>query len=195
MAKTRMNVADREAIRDAIIAHKFDDMIANMERREYVLADLVWKHLHSDSDRRWMAKAPAGALAETDCMGVNCAGRTHYLHFGEWKMVDRRPKRRTFDKFNRRTDMPSALPLTEEINDWAMTLKGTRDERGNLRQSVLTALAGFRCFEDAIEGWPEAADFIRARQVRSSAPVRAVVVRYSDLSAKLDLPPEEKQAA
>ncbi len=195
MAKTRLNMADREAIRDAIIAHKFDALIAGMECREYALADLVWKHLLGEDGQKWMAKAPPGALPETDCMGVNCTGKSHYLHFSEWKMIGGRQKRRTFDKFNNRTDLSPGLPLTEEINDWAMTLKTTRDERGNLRQTVLTALAGFRYFEDAIEGWPEAADFIRARQVRSSAPVRAVVVRYSDLSAKLDLPPEEKQAA
>lgn len=194
MAKTRLFKDDREAIRAALVGHKYDPIFAAREREEFALAAEVWDHIYA-AHKAAMAKLPAGALPESDHITVRAYGKYVTLHFGRGDFL-KRPKRRLFDAHKRVWEAP-ACDLAERVERWAQAGEDLKKERNEMGVKLDAALASFRTFDDLLAAWPDAERFItkrwRERPEYASSQLPAPVL--TDLSKALDLPPDVKEAA
>jgi hypothetical protein len=190
MAKTRMTNADREAIATTVAQHKYDPLFKAAADQRKVLAQKIYDDAYSTEDRAWMAQAPEGALLKRKFIEINVAGQRHTVSFGE----DEKP---VFVNHYNWNTFAKAYPAGHELGEaWVAVATDTlRDEFRNALDMVTRALAGFRTFEDAAEGWPEASTFImdRARLRVGNTSTTLPAVEIKAINAALDLPPEDKQ--
>lgn len=193
MAKTRMNTADREAIAREVAEHKYLPLFEAAEAQRAALAQKIYDDAYSGETRAWMDKAPKGALPMSNSFQINVAGQRHSVTF---KGEEVKPVFETHNGWgiNR---CAKVYPAGHELGEaWVAVAKSTlRDEYRNAKHMVLNALAGFRTFEDAAEGWPEASTFImdRARLRVGNTSTTLPAVEIKAINAALDLPPETKQ--
>ncbi len=194
MAKTRLTKADREAIRDAIIKHKFTPLEADVRAEENALALQARAKAYGDY-LTVIEAAPKGAFGEDDDVNLNVAGRRIRLRFG----ADYTTRARLYFDHCRSgylMSLPESDKFGAKVLAWADKAEANRKARSDLRSNVLATLAAFNTFDDLLAGWPEADAFITARwreRPDYSANVPAVALR--DLSAALDLPPDVAEAA
>ena len=193
MAKTRMTNTDREAIAANIANHKYTPLFAAAETQRKVLAQKIYDDAYDEKTRAWMAQAPEGALVMNNSIQINVAGQRHTVYFGKDVVMP---------VFNKHAGWGSpcvakAYPAGDETGEaWvAIDTHTMRDEYQNALGMVGRALAGFRTFEDAAEGWPEASTFImdRARLRVGNTSTTLPAVEVKAINAALDLPPETKQ--
>lgn len=195
MAKTRILVSDRDAIRDAVLAHKFEPIIKGLEAVEFALAEEARKRAYG-TFLKVMDAAPEGAFPTGDSAQVNIGGRRIRLRFG----ADGKVRKRLFHNHTRFGETIIARPQDDDLGARivanAEALEQAQTDRNGLYRTVTGTLEQFRTFDDLLLAWPEAEAFIKARwQSRPdyTANVPAVVIK--DLSALLDLPPELQEAA
>lgn len=190
MAKTRMTNADREAIARKVAEHKYLPLFEAAKAQRASLAQKIYDDVYSAEVRAWMAKAPEGALYMGGSIMINVAGQRHSVHFEE----ERKP---VFTVHGSWTSVAKAYPAGHELGEaWVATSHDTlRIEYGKAERMVLNALAGFRTFEDAAEGWPEASTFImdRARLRTGNTSTTLPAVEIKAINVALDLPPETQQ--
>lgn len=190
MAKTRMTNADREAIARKVAEHKYLPLFEAAKAQRASLAQKIYDDVYSAEVRAWMAKAPEGALYMGGSIMINVAGQCHSVYFEE----EQKP---VFDAHGGWTSVAKAYPAGHELGEtWVATSHDTlRIEYEKAERMVLNALAGFRTFEDAAEGWPEASTFImdRARLRIGNTSTTLPAVEIKAINAALDLPPETKQ--
>jgi len=193
MAKTRMTNADREAIANKVALHKYTPLFEAAEAQRKVLAQKIYDDAYSAEDRAWMAKAPKGALRTDGDIVINVAGRVHAIPLPEGTPIFHTHSRSGWGSER----VIKAYPAGHEIGEaWVAVATSTlRDEFRKALGMVQTALAGFRTFEDAAEGWPEASTFImdRARLRVGNTSTTLPAVEIKAINAALDLPPETKQ--
>jgi hypothetical protein len=189
MPKTRLLIADREAIRDAIIAHKFEPIEAGLGAEEYALADEARRIAYGPYIKTIEA-APAGAFPESANVHVNVGGKSILLKFGEsWRV-----QRRVFAKHDSGyiVAVPEDDAYGARVVGWAERRDQAKASRADLRRSIAGTLAAFRSFEDLLIAWPEAATFIRPRlESRPEYEANVPAVVLADLTTALDLPPED----
>ena len=193
MAKTRMTNADREAIANKITAHKYDPLFEAAEAQRATLVQKIYDDAYSAEDRAWMAKAPKGALATSGSIQINVAGQRHTVYFGKEVIMPVFHKHIGWGS----PCVAKAYPAGHELGEaWVAVATTTlRDEFQKALGMVTRALAGFRTFEDAAEGWPEASTFImdRARLRVGNTSTTLPAIEIKAINAALDLPPETKQ--
>jgi hypothetical protein len=193
MAKTRMTNADREAIANKITAHKYDPLFAAAEAQRKVLAQKIYNDVYDEKTRAWIAQAPKGALGMSNNLQINVAGQRRTVYFGKDVVMP------VFNKHDGwgPAGVAKAYPAGHELGEaWvAVDTHAMRDEFQKALGMVTRALAGFRTFEDAAEGWPEASTFImdRARLRVGNTSTTLPAVEIKAINAALDLPPETKQ--
>ena len=193
MAKTRMTNADREAIAHKVAGHKYLPLFKAAEEQRAALALKIYDDIYDEKTRAWMAQAPKGALRTEDSgLRINVAGQQHSVPVPEGKPTF---YKHTYGWGSDR--MVKAYPAGHELGEaWvAVTTATLRAEYNKAEHMVLNALAGFRTFEDAAEGWPEASTFImdRARLRVGNTSTTLPAVEIKAINAALDLPPETKQ--
>ncbi len=191
MAKTRLTKADREAIRDAVIEHKFAPLDAANAAEEAALAVKARIKAYG-SYLPTIEAAPAGAYAEQSVAPVNVGGKRISLYFdGAARLFAK-----SFGYGNFLLSLSEDDAFGKAILDHAERKKTLRADRSKLEDIVNGTLSAFNTFDDLLAGWPEAESFITARwreRPDYSANVPAVAIR--DLSAALDLPPDVAEAA
>lgn len=190
MAKTRMTNADREEIAHKVAEHKYLPLFEAANAQRAALAQKIYDDVYSAEVQAWMAKAPKGAFNMGGSILINVAGQRHTVNFGgKEKLV--------FAVHGGWTSVAKAYPAGHELGEaWVATSHDTlRNEYQKAERMVLNALAGFRTFEDAAEGWPEASTFImdRARLRVGNTSTTLPAVEIKAINAALDLPPETKQ--
>ncbi len=191
--KIRLYKADREVIAADLTAHKFDPIEAALAAQEYLLADEVYKRAYSEADRRWIDNSPKGALPTKGRLKVNAAGCRHVLRFG----ANPDAPRAIFEKheYSYTLSLEAGDDLGERINAHAMACKEATTERDTTLHQVEATLAKFSTFDALLDAWPEAETFIKARMTNRPGLVSVPAVILTDLTAKLDLPPEDQAAA
>jgi hypothetical protein len=189
MPKTRLLVADREAIRDAIIAHKFEPILSAQADDEAALAEEARRTAYG-AFLRTVERAPEGAFPVRSAVEVNAGGKRIQLSFSADHMALRRVYSAHTHGF--------ILAVAEDDEYAARVLahaerKGeTRKQRADLYRSTFATLTAFRTFEDLLIAWPEAATFIRPRlESRPEYEANVPAVVLADLTTALDLPPED----
>lgn len=193
MAKTRLTNADREAIRDAIIAHKFTPIEAALLAEENALAVQARVKAYGDY-LKVIEAAPKGAFAEDSDVTANIGGRRIRLRFG----ADYRTTARVFSAHLRdfMLNLPDTDGFAAKVVEWAERAETARTQRSDLRNKLIGTLNAFRTFEDLQKGWPEADAFITARwRKRPDYTANVPAVTIHELSEALDLPPELAEAA
>lgn len=193
MPKTRMTNADREAIRDAVLAHKFTPIEAARRTEENALAKQVRARVYGDF-LSVMEAAPEGAFRTSSDLRVNVGGKHFRLRFGG---AGERVRIWHTHEYDPALAVPDTDKLGARIAAWADASEAARSERSDLRYKVGATLGSFRHFEDAQSGWPEADRFITEQWRKRCHFVPGLpAVAISDLTAALDLPPEiEAEAA
>lgn len=189
MTKTRMTKYDRHAIRQAILEHKFIPVEAALLAEENALAIQARAKAYGDY-LKVIDAAPAGAFAEEDDANLNVGGSRIRLRFG----ADYKITARVFSAHARDTMLAlrDSDPLAVKIMGWAHRAEEARRARGDLQAKLTGTLGAFRTFDDLLAGWPEASTFITERWRISGEYVASVpAVTLQELSAALDLPPEE----
>lgn len=186
MTKTTLRQADREAIRDALIAHKFGPIDAELLALENALAEEVRAFVHGDYIKT-LERAPKGAFRTTNNIRVSIDGQQHALAFG-----GRYPNavyKRQFYEFP--SAYTSADPLMARVLEWAGRDARAKKEREALTATALATLGAFRTFDALLESWPDAEKFITAQwRSRAGRTDRQLPVALGKLSEALDLPPE-----
>lgn len=194
MAKTRLTNADRDAIRQAVIAHRFDPLEAAFAREEYALALKVRASVYGDYLAA-MEQAPEGAFPTTPNINVSVDGMRVRLRFGASYDV----RARIWDKHDHGGSIlstTSARSPAKDVLDWARRCEATKAEKRTLDETVRGTLSPFTTFEGLLDGWPEAATFTQARwRQRGDYSPQLPVASLQKLSAALDLPPEVAEAA
>jgi hypothetical protein len=189
MPKTRLLIADREAIRDAIIDHKFTPLQEALAVEEAALADEA-RRIAYGPYLRTVEKAPEGAFGLRSDVRVNVGGKRIQLAFAP----DYSATRRVFSA-HRNEDIlavPDGDAFGARVLDYAERKEVARKQRGDLYRSTFATLAAFRTFEDLLVAWPEAASFVRPRlESRPEYEANVPAVVLADLTAALDLPPED----
>lgn len=199
MAKTRLNNADRNAIAEAIIDHKYVPLEQAHAQRGHDLANELWEILHGEH-RQLIDALPKGALEEAHKINVNAAGRHIELRFGpdvsSWPSV----YRPVFYKYARGrvpVDDLAGRDFADRLDTWLGEGKTLREERAEQHTKTLAVLSTFTSFDDLQAAWPDADKFItaqwRKRGVAGGRNLPAVMI--SDLSRQLGLPPGEQEAA
>lgn len=193
MAKTRMTNADREAIATKVAQHKYLPLFDAAEAQRATLALKIYNDVYDEKTRAWMAQAPKGAFSKGADMRINVAGQYHTVHIPENLPIF---YAHHYDSWGS-DRLAKAYPAGHELGEaWVAVATSTlHDEYNKAEGMVLNALAGFRTFEDAAEGWPEASTFImdRARLRVGSTSTTLPAVEIKAINAALDLPPETKQ--
>lgn len=194
MAKTRLTKYDRQAIRTDIIAHRFDPQERALLAEENALAIQVRAKLYGDY-LATIEAAPEGAFCMDSSFTVNVGGKRIRLAFG----ADYKTQVRLFAvhcKYDPVMSVPDSDKFGAKIADWAQRKEATRTAREKLSGEVLGTLNSFNSFDDLQAGWPEADRFIVARwQTRPEYSANVPAIALRDLSAALDLPPDEVAAA
>lgn len=193
MPKTRLTHDDRQAIREAIIAHKYKPIDAAHAATEAALAEELRVKLCGDY-LKTMEKAPKGAFPTTNSLVVEIDGKRRHLSFGG-KYPDQVYHRVFSEHYSTGTAWKTRAegePLALKIVAWMDAVEATKSERSNLISITRATLDGFRTFDDLLDGWPDASRFITEVWRRRGAylPPQLPAVVLADLSAKLDLPPD-----
>ena len=193
MAKTRMTNADREAIAVKIAQHKYTPLFEAAEAKRKALALKIYNDVYDEKTRAWMAQAPKGALRLGSDLWINVAGQQHMV-----SLPGSSPVFNSHTSYSWGSDrVAKAYPAGHELGEaWVAVATTTlSDEYNKAKSMVNTALAGFRTFEDAAEGWPEASTFImdRARLRVGNTSTTLPAVEIKAINTALDLPPETKQ--
>ena len=193
MAKTRMTNADREAIATKIANHKYSPLFEAAEAQRAALALKIYEDVYDEKTRAWMAQAPKGAL-RTDCdIQINVAGQYHTVPLPEGTPIFNAHYSYSWGSDRIAKSYPAGHELGEA---WVAVATGTlTNDYNKAKHMVNTALAGFRTFEYAAEGWPEASTFImdRARLRVGATSTTLPAVEIKAINTALDLPPEAKQ--
>jgi hypothetical protein len=191
MAKTRLRNDDRDAIRYAIIDHKFKPLDAALDAEGTALALKARAKAYGDF-ATVMDNAPQGAFDTASSISVNVAGKRISLPF--------KAEARAF--YSHRHSYQEALTLTEadrlavQIMAWANQGEALKAERRTLNDQVRGTLSAFHTFDDLQRDWPEADAFITARwRTRPEYSSSVPAVRLAALTSALDLPPEVAEAA
>lgn len=189
MPSTRMTNADRDAIRHAMIEARFGPLEAQHKQDWLALAHAIYNHVYDEKTRRWIKRAPEGALVITNHLSVRSAGQWRTVWFDEDLPIFAK-HHSTF------CYLDATHPLAEQLDELTRRGKDLENQRKEITTQVGVALAKFSTFERAIKDWPEAETFIASRfeVVQGRKPSVPAVLLY-DLNQKLGLPPSEAQAA
>lgn len=191
MAKTRLRNDDREAIRNAIISHKFKPLEAALAAEANALAIKV----------RAKAYGPFAKTIDSAPEGAFPTKRTFHVNVGGKKIgVEADGQMRCFHAHYYGSDpllaVTDADPLGAAVMDWATRKEALTAERDTLREQVRGTLAAFNTFDDLQRDWPEADRFIVARwQTRPEYAANVPAVQIASLTVALDLPPDEQAEA
>lgn len=191
MAKTRLRNDDRDAIRDAIVNHKFKPLQAALNAEEAALAIKVRARAYGTFTKT-MDGAPQDAFPTARGLSVNIDGK-RLRPQGAAEM-------RIFYGHQYASQIALTLsdadPLAVEIMDHAGRAEALRNERRTLENQVRATLAAFHTFDDLQRDWPEADAFITARwRQRPDYVANVPAVQIAQLTAALDLPPEDRAEA
>jgi len=185
--KTRLTNADRDAIRAALIAHKFTPIFADLDREENALAIKVRARAYGDF-LAVIDNAPEGAFPSTGKINVAVGGQSYGITFSGAARVFYRHDRGWSSRI---LEMNAGDKLGEKIVDHANRAETTKAERSHLIDTVNATLREFRSFDDLLVGWPEAEAFITDRwRSRPDYTANVPAVALKTLTASLDLPPE-----
>ncbi|HYC66679.1 Nmad5 family putative nucleotide modification protein [Brevundimonas sp.] len=185
--KTRLTNADREAIRAALIDHKFKPIFADLDREENALAIKVRARAYGDF-LSVIDNAPEGAFPSTGKVTVAVGGKSYGVTFSGAARVFYQHDRGWSSRI---LEMKSGDKLGEQIEDHANRLETAKDERNHLRRTLDATLKEFRTFDDLLAGWPEAEAFITERwRSRPEYAANVPAVAIKTLTESLDLPPE-----
>lgn len=194
MAKTRLTNADREAIRDAILAHKFTPIEAGLRAEENALA-LQARAKAYGSYLKTMEAAPSGAFPEQANIDLNLGGRRLRIAFG----ADYTTRCRVFDAHAHGgyiLSLPDGDEFGGKVLSWAERREAAKVARSELRGKLGGTLSAFTTFDDLVKAWPEAESFVRERwAMRPDYAANVPAIQLTDLTAALDLPPEVAEAA
>ncbi len=186
MSKTRLLASDREAIRNAVVAHKFDPLFAALADEEKAIGALVYERLYDKPTRTAMKRLPAGAFPTKCGVSVNCAGQRHHVDLPASAPILYK------HYYGETLALPAGDTLCERIKERAAREETIKSDRAHAKKVTDATLAQFRTFDDLAVAWPEADTFIKARwQTRPDYTANVPAVVLKDLSAALDLPPEE----
>lgn len=186
MSKTTLRQDDREAIRDALIAHKFAPTDAELLALENTLAEEVRAFVHGDY-LKTVERAPKGAYRTTNNIRVSIDGQHHSLAFGG-RYPNAVYKRQFYEFPNAYT---SAEPLMARVLEWAGRVATLKQQREALTTTALATLGAFRTFDALLEAWPDAEKFITEQwRNRAGRTERQLPVALGKLSEALDLPPD-----
>lgn len=186
MTKTRLLASDREAIRNAVVAHKFNPIFAALADEEKAIGAMLYERLYDKAIRAAMKRLPKGALPTKCGVSVNCAGQRHHVDLPESEPI--------FYKhyYGETIALPAGDALCERIKDRASREEAAKSDRSHAKKVTDATLAQFRTFEDLAVAWPEADSFIKARwQTRPDYTANVPAVVLKDLSVALDLPPDD----
>jgi hypothetical protein len=193
MTKTRMTNTDRAAIATKVAQHKYTPLIDAAKAQRAELALKIYNDVYDEKTRAWMAQGPKGAFRTEGRLLINVAGQQHDV-----PVPDDMPVLHAHSHAGWSSERTAkAYPAGHELGEaWVAVAADTlRDEYSKAEYMVLNALAGFRTFEDAAEGWPEASTFImdRARLRVGNTSTTLPAVEIKAINAALDLPPEATQ--
>lgn len=192
MTKTRLTNADRDAIRYAMLGHKFDPVFAQLKRDGAALAIKARALAYGDYAVTIDA-APDGAFPVAGAIHVNVGGQKHSLEF--------EGDARVFYKHDRgwtgcALTLVASAALGKAIVDRARAAETAKEEKQHLNNILRATLAEFRSFDDLIAAWPEAETFIKDRwRTRPEWKANVPAVALKTLTDKLDLPPDVAEAA
>jgi hypothetical protein len=209
-----MVIDDRDAIRRALLIHKFQAKYDVLRARENLAAIAAWGQVHTPH-KATMDKLPKTAFRVDTTVSVNAGGYSATLrygggHRGGWYFAGKR-------KFGAPIELESPAEgvrliefydfgavnlkdqmLIDEVQD-ILTKQNELDEQvQDLDTRVQATLAKFTTFEALEEAWPEIETFVQARMKERGIYVKPQLpaVLLIDLTKDLELPPEEiSQAA
>jgi hypothetical protein len=183
MAKTRLLKADRDAIRVALLEHKFAPRVAALKRAREAAALALYDRLHAPHLKA-MAALPEWAFGRRNNLLVKTYGRLYTLEFAD---AEDRP---VLHKYLGHIELGTTTQA-DDIEALTREDKTIVDERLEMAHKVTAALEKFSSFEDAIKAWPEAASFFNARMKERGLVVNLPAVMLMDLTKQLDLPPDD----
>ena len=205
----RLNNEDRDDIASRLIRHRFQAEYTALAVRENAIALAAWKQIHGKYEAA-MAKLPEGAFPFDYDIQVNAGGWSGtFCYGGSGKSWNRyRPDGRYgFEQaepvgkleFNDYGDHDTVNLTDPDLIDEARAVltgwKELSEKVGTLYKKTRETLGKFTTFDSLLEKWPEAEQFIRARQkergiyVAPSLPATLIF----DLTKELELPPEEAE--
>lgn len=215
MAKTRLNNDDRAVIAKAIIAHKFDPLIAANRQQEYSLAEAVYARLYTPDLRKKMKALPDDAFKQVVDIVVAVNGQKGPLRFGPdsyddlgahpaYKFRDERKTKPVLYKHAARgyDALPSLMLMDNDelgaaIVQWRREREDLKKSPAEMSKKLGATLDSYRYFDDLVTAFPQAETFIlkrwRERPDGGSPGVPALAIK--DLARELDLPPDVKVAA
>lgn len=193
MAKTPLNQADRDVIRNQIIGRKFTPLRDKQVVDENKLAMEVWT-LAYKAYLPVMAKLPRGAFKMSKTISTNVGGRSYYLNADQEVQLMYEDANNWNGK--RLATFEATSPMGEKISAFAQSKIDLERQQQDADRKVAASLKAFRSFDDLLKAWPEAEKFIKARwATRPDYNANVPMVVLKDLSKELGLPPEEEKEA
>lgn len=194
MTKTRLNNADREAIRDAVILHKFQPVEAALDAEMHALAIQARVKAYGDY-LATIEAAPDGAFPTEGHCNLIIGGKRIRLSFGVFPCAVRVFSHHA--RYEREMlNLTDADPFGKKVMAWAERREEAKGQRSKLKDNVRGTLDAFKTFDDLLAGRPEAERFITARwRQRPDYIANVPAVEIRTLSEALDLPPETEAEA
>lgn len=174
----------RREIVSALLTHKLAKREADYAAGEYKIAQRVYQHVFSASDRRKMEELPKGWLPTVEYLRVKLGDDWRYFHFGPQPKNGRRESRLVTQKFS--DDRAVVLEVRSDIGvavrDYMEAGVALVKERQELETKARGVISNVTTTTRLAEVWPEVVPFIP-----KYVPRLLPVVRRDELNAAFGL--------
>jgi hypothetical protein len=139
-----------------LLAHRFDAERLAMERKEHELAQAIYEHVYSKTERKQMDAMPKGYMPVSKTVHVRIGGEHVQLNMGVERPVP-------YSDLHRCQHVIGADdPLTKQWLEHRARAQGLRQRINEARAAIRGALASMRTFKQLKQHWPEAAAMLPA---------------------------------